>query len=140
MGGYNRTIANDRGSPIAGRQAWSGNSQGFTITVVNVPGIAAVTLRWRMASDNSGSGEGWRVDTMHVTWCRNVGCPQPTPRHADAQRLPLAELRDAVSEIASELASPDLALHMTYSFYRNFCVWVLSVFANRPCRGLSLSR
>ena len=80
MGGYNRTIANDRGSPIAGRQAWSGNSQGFTITVVNVPGIAAVTLRWRMASDNSGSGEGWRVDTMHVTWCRNVGCPQPTPR------------------------------------------------------------
>ena len=28
MGGYNRTIAADRGSPIAGRQAWSGNSQG----------------------------------------------------------------------------------------------------------------
>jgi hypothetical protein len=80
MGGYNRTIANDRGSPIAGRQAWSGNSQGFVTTVVNVPGIAAVTLRWRMASDNSGSGEGWRVDTMHITWCRNVGCPQPTPR------------------------------------------------------------
>jgi hypothetical protein len=30
--------------------------------------------------------------------------------------------------------------HMTYSFYRNFCVWVLSVFAKKPCRGLSLSR
>ena len=26
MGGYNRTISTDRGSPIAGRQAWSGNS------------------------------------------------------------------------------------------------------------------
>ena len=80
MGGYNRTIATDRGSPIAGRQAWSGNSQGFMTTVVNVPAFAGLTLRWRMASDNSGSGEGWRVDTMHLTWCRLVGCPQPTPR------------------------------------------------------------
>ena len=35
MGGYNRTISTDRGSPIAGRQAWSGNSQGFITTVVN---------------------------------------------------------------------------------------------------------
>ncbi len=29
IGGYNRTISTDRGSPIAGRQAWSGNSGGF---------------------------------------------------------------------------------------------------------------
>ena len=28
-GGYNRIISTDRGSPIAGRQAWSGNSGGF---------------------------------------------------------------------------------------------------------------
>jgi hypothetical protein len=79
MGGYNRTIAADRGSPIAGRQAWSGNSQGFVTTVVNLPGHSAHRLRWRMGSDNSGSGEGWRVDTVHITWCQNVGCPQPTP-------------------------------------------------------------
>jgi hypothetical protein len=81
MGGYNRTIAADRGSPIAGRQAWSGNSQGSVTTVVNVPGgFAAVILRWRMASDNSGSGEGWRVGTIHLTWCRLVGKPTPSPR------------------------------------------------------------
>ena len=29
IGGYNRTISTDRGSPIAGLQAWSGNSGGF---------------------------------------------------------------------------------------------------------------
>lgn len=58
-GGYNRTIASDRGSPISGRQAWSGNSQGFITTVVNLPLVPiAGRLRWRMASDNSGSGEG----------------------------------------------------------------------------------
>ena len=39
MGGYNRTISTDRGSPIAGRQAWSGNSEGFITTVVNLPAI-----------------------------------------------------------------------------------------------------
>src|SRR5882757_2168321 len=37
IGGYNRTISTDRGSPIAGRQAWSGNSGGFICTVVHLP-------------------------------------------------------------------------------------------------------
>lgn len=64
-GGYNRTIATDRGSPLAGRQAWSGDSEGFITTVVNLPFMpAGGRLRWRMASDSSGSGEGWRVDTI----------------------------------------------------------------------------
>ena len=80
-GGYNRTIATDRGSPIAGRQAWSGNSQGFITTVVNMPFIfAGVKLRWRMASDNSGSAEGWRVDTVNITWCELQPCPTPSPK------------------------------------------------------------
>jgi len=86
MGGYNRTIAADRGSPIAGRQAWSGNSGGFMTTVVNVPpfqGPAGTKFRWRMASDTTGSGEGWRVDTVTISRCLALGCtpiPSPTPR------------------------------------------------------------
>jgi hypothetical protein len=85
MGGYNRTISTDRGSPIAGREAWSGNSMGFITTVVNLPNIQkpfSGILRWRMASDTSGSGEGWRVDTVNITWCRGQGppcSPSPTP-------------------------------------------------------------
>jgi hypothetical protein len=70
QGGYNRTISTDRGSPIAGRQAWSGNSQGFITTVIDTPVFGII--RWRMASDNSGSGEGWRVDTVNVTWCKPI--------------------------------------------------------------------
>ena len=81
MGGYNRTISSDRGSPIAGRQAWSGNSEGFITTVVNLPFIpAGGRLRWRMASDNSGFGEGWRVDTVKMIWCEPVPGCSPTPR------------------------------------------------------------
>jgi hypothetical protein len=79
MGGYNRIISTDRGSPIAGRQAWSGNSAGFITTVVNIPGfgVAQARLRWRMASDTSGSSEGWRVDTVNITAC------VPVPRNGD---------------------------------------------------------
>ena len=49
-GGYNRTISTDRGSPIAGRQAWSGNSEGFITTVVNLP------LHWHKLNGCAG---GW---------------------------------------------------------------------------------
>jgi hypothetical protein len=90
-GGYNRTIANDRGSPIAGRQAWSGNSAGFITTAVNVPAFlspAGTKLRWRMASDNSGSSEGWRVDTVSITWCEFVPCPTSTPRQLTPRPRP----------------------------------------------------
>jgi len=84
MGGYNRTISADRGSPIAGRQAWSGNSNGFIATVVNLPTIQTVgKLRWRLASDNSGSGEGWRIDTIEISSCGGgTPCPQPRPTPA----------------------------------------------------------
>jgi hypothetical protein len=80
-GGYNRTISTDRGSPIAGRQAWSGNSGGFITTTVLLPSVIIQgTLRWRMASDNSGSGEGWRVDSIDISWCQGQGPPcSPTP-------------------------------------------------------------
>jgi hypothetical protein len=84
VGGYDRTIGTDRGSPIAGRQAWSGDSGGFITTVVNLPPNQALqtVLRWRMASDSSGSGEGWRVDTIEVTWCQGGPPCTPPPRRS----------------------------------------------------------
>jgi hypothetical protein len=80
LGGYNRTISTDRGSPIAGRHAWSGNSEGFITSVVNLPigGVPDAKLRWRMASDTSGSNEGWRVDTVNLNYCQGPPC-SPTP-------------------------------------------------------------
>jgi hypothetical protein len=81
IGGYNRTISTDRGSPIAGRQAWSGNSGGFICTVVNLPFLpSGGRFRWRMASDNSGSGEGWHVDTVTISLCVPAPGCSSTPR------------------------------------------------------------
>ncbi|MGE5214280.1 MAG: hypothetical protein ACM3NN_11385 [Nitrospirota bacterium] len=94
-GAYNRTISSNRGSPIAGRQAWSGNSGGFITSVVNLPAIQTPSggrLRWRMASDNTGSGEGWRVDTVTITWCHQgqpcTPIPRPTPAPRPVQSVP----------------------------------------------------
>ena len=89
MGGYNRTISTDRGSPIAGRRAWSGNSGGFITSVVNLPAIQTLgegKLRWRMASDNGGSGEGWRIDKVTISWCHQIGPCTPPPRPEPAAR------------------------------------------------------
>jgi hypothetical protein len=68
-GGYSGTISMNFMSPIAGRMAWTGNSNGFITTVVNLPPAAAgqgVVLRFRMASDTSVSGTGWTVDTISL--------------------------------------------------------------------------
>jgi hypothetical protein len=91
LGGYNGMINSCCGNPLAGRQAWTGNSGGFIdTTVVSLPGgcIVQLVLRWRMGSDSSVSGEGWRIDNVVITqcftpWVRRVpptARPRPTPR------------------------------------------------------------
>ena len=55
-GGYNTTLSGDFSNPLAGRQAWSGNSGAFATTVVNLPAAAAgqnIQLRWRCAAGNT---------------------------------------------------------------------------------------
>src|SRR5258705_4005667 len=69
-GGYNGTISVNFLSPIAGRQAWTGNSAGYITTTANLPASAngqPVKLRFRMASDCSVSATGWTIDTVKVT-------------------------------------------------------------------------
>ncbi len=85
-GGYNTTIATGFGSPIAGRQAWSGTVPGstFITSVAYLPGAAAgqnIKLRWRMATDCNTSGTGWWVDGVSVTDCipATPSPPPPTP-------------------------------------------------------------
>jgi hypothetical protein len=69
-GGYNATISGIFLSPIANRMAWSGSSGGYITTTVNLPAAAQgqpIKLRWRFASDCSGSSTGWNVDTIKIT-------------------------------------------------------------------------
>jgi hypothetical protein len=67
-GGYNSTINTAFGSPIAGRQAWSGNSGGYITTVANLGWAVGHTLglRFRMVSDSAVAGTGWGLDTVSI--------------------------------------------------------------------------
>jgi hypothetical protein len=78
-GGYNGTISATSLSPIAGRPAWTGNSGGYVATTGQMPASAAfqnVRLRFRLGTDCSGAGTGWRIDSILVFW---GGCASPSP-------------------------------------------------------------
>jgi hypothetical protein len=87
-GGYNGTISVNFGSPIAGRQAWTGNSQGVVTTTVNLPASFAgqtVILRFRRATDSSVTGQGWRIDTISIDDVANcvLTCPADVTQDND---------------------------------------------------------
>jgi hypothetical protein len=41
-----------------------------------------------MASDNNGSGEGWRIDNVTITWCHQGQPCTPIPRPTPPPRVP----------------------------------------------------
>ena len=67
--GYNGTINPDTNSPIAGRQSWTGMSNGFVTTTVQLPSSTNgqnVRLRWRLGTDTSVAWLGWFIDGLTV--------------------------------------------------------------------------
>ena len=92
--GYNGTIASDSFSPIAGRAAWTGNSGGYQTKFLHFPSSAQfqnVRLRFRLATDCSGAGTGWRIDDIMVA--DNIGCnPSPTPPPPSPTATPSATI------------------------------------------------
>lgn len=83
-GGYTDTIATNFQSPIGGRQAWSGNSNGYIDTVVNLPASLngqSVRFRWLTASDSSviaASAPGQWVDNVQIIGRACQNCAGPT--------------------------------------------------------------
>jgi hypothetical protein len=89
--GYNGTISTDFLSPIAGRSAWTGNSGGYITTFVQMPLSGhhrAVRLRFRLATDCSGAGTGWWIDSIKIS--DNVGCQSPSPTPPPPSPTPTA--------------------------------------------------
>jgi len=86
-GGYNGTISVSFGSPIAGRQAWTGNSAGFQPTLVNLPASAngqSVVFRFRRATDSSVSDVGAYIDNINLI---DPGCNAVVICNGDIVRI-----------------------------------------------------
>jgi hypothetical protein len=80
-GGYNGAISTAFLSPIAGRQAWTGNSGGYINTSASLPLAAIdhnVVLRFRLATDCSVAGTGWYVDSIAIAYYMSDATPTPT--------------------------------------------------------------
>lgn len=67
-GGYDLKLLNDGSCTLGGRLAWNGHKT--VTTSVNLPAAASgksVQLRWRWASDDGASEDGWWIDDVVVT-------------------------------------------------------------------------
>jgi hypothetical protein len=74
-GGYNVTLGANCGSPLSGRMAWAGNSNGYINTMVNLGSNVnghTIKLRFRMATDEAVSAPGVRIDTLSFA---GASCP-----------------------------------------------------------------
>ena len=65
---YDSTISTDYGSPIGGRETWSGDNGTWEQVVVDLSVYTGqnVQVRWRLACDSSLAWEGWYVDDVEV--------------------------------------------------------------------------
>lgn len=82
--GYNGVLgANGVNNPLAGRQAWTGNSGGYITTMVRFPPAAAgqtVRLRWRFGADNNTAVIGWHIDSVSVVGSHSCEIPDRRTR------------------------------------------------------------
>ncbi len=78
--GYPRAL-NSSANPLTGRNAWTGNSNGYVTVKANLPASAAgqnIKLKFRMGSDASVGGTGVRVDGIQVI--NGFACTAPPAR------------------------------------------------------------
>lgn len=82
--GYNQLISSDYNSPIAGRPAFSGNSQGYIESVVNLAGLVSpgetFQVRFRAATSEGGGTNsninGWLLDDVNLCSQVEIYLPQ----------------------------------------------------------------
>lgn len=67
--GYNSVISAASGTPLAGRNSFSGASGDFIETIVDFSSLAGsnVLLRFTFSCDNGGAGNGWFVDDIYLS-------------------------------------------------------------------------
>ena len=112
QGGYNGTISTCCGNPLASRQAWTGSSGGFITTAVGLPSGHTSVLRWRMGSDSSTSGQGWRIDTVQIICERPTPTSTPTATHTPTPTATAIATLTATPSVTTT-ATPTLTATLT---------------------------
>lgn len=69
LGGYTGSIDSGSTSPIAGQKAWTGNSNGFMYSELDLSSFNGqeAIIRFRNTSDGSSASPGWYIDDVVLT-------------------------------------------------------------------------
>lgn len=100
--GYTGTISSSFGNPLAGRQAFVRESNGYISSRVNLSSLAgqSVRFRFRIGTDSSVDDYGWFVDDVRVYTCAtNIDTTKPR-----VTRVVPAENATGVAPTANVLA------------------------------------
>jgi bacillolysin len=91
-GGYPGTIAGGFGNPLAGRNAFVRESNGYISSRADLSSLAgqSVRFRFRIGTDNSFDDYGWFVDDIHIYTCPG-GPPPPPPPPTSSQSVSIAD-------------------------------------------------
>jgi Thermolysin metallopeptidase, alpha-helical domain len=75
--GYNGTITNGFGNPLAGRQAFTGVSHGYYSSRADLSALAGqnVRFRFRIGTDSSVDAFGWFIDDVRIYTCGGSSPP-----------------------------------------------------------------
>ncbi|MBK8092457.1 MAG: S8 family serine peptidase [Verrucomicrobiaceae bacterium] len=121
--GYNTTMSSggkpaDR-SDFAGLPAWSGNSNGFIQTIINLTDTAkyaghSLRARWRIATNVGTSSIGWYVDTIALTGGANQTNQAPVITIA-ADTASTESVTDPDSTIFEIVRGQDVQISVTAS-------------------------
>ena len=124
-GGYNGAIG-VTDSVLTGRQAWTGNSNGFITTTVNLPAASFsqnAQLRWRTAYDTGThpTGGGLRVDSISINALTRICCTTPVVAQATIGGRVVDSTGRAVNQVAVRLTGTGTdrtAITNTFGYYR----------------------
>jgi hypothetical protein len=134
--GYNGTISSSFGSPLAGRQAWTGNPNGssFVRTTVNLASFAGQNLliRFRTADDSSvaPTNGGWWVDDIAIL----VSCATPTVGPSNTPTALPTDTPNPATETATATATATVCA-LTFNDVppnSTFYTWIRCL----ACRGI----
>lgn len=120
-GGYVGTLSNSA-NPLTGRSAWHGSSGGFITTTGTFPPSAVgqnVQLRWRLGSDGSVGGTGWRVDTFSVSQpscCIGDPCGSPPATPTNQLATPASVCTGTSSSLTATVGAGE-----TVDWYTSSC-------------------
>lgn len=85
-GGYNDKLVSAGSNPLAGKRAWTGSSEGFIRTIVNLPAPPGgeVRLAFHFGTDGGQGGDGWSIDDFQVFDTCQLTCPAAMTVEAEA--------------------------------------------------------